>query len=177
MSNGLALHQFGAGSFSERMMGFEQMAKRKTKKRTLTKQEIEKYRKLLLEKRAEILGNVETMEDEAFGKERSELSSMPFHMADMGSDNFEQDFALGLMDGERKLLIEIEGALGRIEEGAYGICQGRGEQIPKARLNAIPWARYCLKCAELKEKGMLEAEEQEEIEAQEEQEAADESQQ
>ena len=121
--------------------------------------EIEKFRELLLQKRSEILGNVTTMEDETFKKERSELSSMPFHMADMGSDNFEQEFALGLMDGERKILAEIDGALHRIEDGTFGICEGKGEKIPKARLSAIPWARYCVACAELFEKGMLAGEE------------------
>jgi len=121
--------------------------------------EIEKFRELLFAKRSEILGNVTTMEDETFKKERSELSSMPFHMADMGSDNFEQEFALGLMDGERKILAEIDGALHRIEDGTFGICEGKGEKIPKARLSAIPWARHCVACAELFEKGMLAGEE------------------
>ncbi|MBN2020291.1 MAG: TraR/DksA family transcriptional regulator [Sedimentisphaerales bacterium] len=131
------------------------MAKRKTGKSSLTATEIEKFRGMLIAKRNEILGNVTVMEDETFKKERSELSSMPFHMADAGSDNFEQEFSLDLMDSEKKLLVEINDALRRIEEGAFGICEGKGEQISKARLNAIPWARYCVACAELKEKGRL----------------------
>ncbi len=121
----------------------------------MTAADIEKYRQLLLAKRSEILSNVTVIEDETFKKERSELSSMPFHMADAGSDNFEQEFALDLMDSEKKLLVEINEALKRIEEGVFGICEGRGEQISKARLKAIPWARYCVPCAELKEKGQL----------------------
>jgi DnaK suppressor protein len=125
--------------------------------------DIEKFRQLLLVKRSEILGNVSIIEDETFKKERSELSSMPFHMADAGSDNFEQEFALDLMDSEKKLLVEINEALGRIEQGVYGVCEGKGENIPKARLNAIPWARYCVACAELKEKGQLVVEETEEV--------------
>ena len=56
----------------------------------MTAAEIQKFKELLLAKRGELLGNVSTMEDETFKKERSELSSMPFHMADAGSDNFEQ---------------------------------------------------------------------------------------
>ena len=131
------------------------MAKRKTNKNGLTAAEVEKYRALLLAKRSELLGNVSIIEDETFKKERSELSSMPFHMADAGSDNFEQEFALDLMDSEKKMLAEINNALRRIEEGTYGVCEGKGEQIPKARLNAIPWAQYCVQCAELKEKGRL----------------------
>ena len=138
------------------------MAKRKGSKNGLKPAEIEKFRQLLLEKRHEILGNVSIIEDETFKKERSELSSMPFHMADAGSDNFEQEFALDLMDSEKKLLVEINEALRRIDEGAYGVCEGKGENIPKARLRAIPWARYCVVCAELKEKGQLVEEEIEE---------------
>jgi RNA polymerase-binding transcription factor DksA len=78
---------------------------------------------------------------------------MPFHMADAGSDNFEQEFALDLMDSEKKMLKEITDALNRIGEGTFGVCEGKGESISRARLNAIPWARYCVACAELKEKG------------------------
>jgi DnaK suppressor protein len=131
------------------------MAKRKTGKNGLTAAEIEKFRQMLVVKRNEILGNVTVMEDETLKKERSELSSMPFHMADAGSDNFEQEFTLDLMDSEKKMLVEINDALRRIDEGAFGICEGNGESIPKARLNAIPWARFCVVCAELNEKGQL----------------------
>jgi len=136
----------------------KKMAKRKTNKSSkngLTAAEIEKFKELLLAKRRELLGNVSTMEDETFKKERSELSSMPFHMADAGSDNFEQEFSLDLMDSEKKMLKEINDALARIGEGVFGVCEGKGESISKARLNAIPWARYCVACAELKEKGRL----------------------
>jgi DnaK suppressor protein len=51
--------------------------------------------------------------------------------------------------------LEIVDALGRIEKGTYGFCEGNNEPIPKARLKAIPWARYCIACASLSEKGLL----------------------
>jgi len=115
---------------------------------------------MLLEKRREILRNVNEFEDEALKKSRldssGDLSSMPIHMADLGSDNFEQEFALGLMDSEVRLLNEIDEALGRIEAGSYGICLGTGEQIPKARLEAKPWARYCVEYARMVEQGLIE---------------------
>jgi DnaK suppressor protein len=110
---------------------------------------------LLLEKRNEILHSVTSMENETLRKARTDLSSMPIHMADMGSDNFELENTLGLMDSERKILREIEDALDRIEKGTYGICEAGGESISKARLTAIPWARYCVPCANLAEKGLL----------------------
>ena len=123
-------------------------------KNKLTAAEIENFKAMLLEKRNEILGNVRHMEDETLRKSRSELSSMPIHMADMGSDNYELENMLGLMDSERRIVREIDDALHRIEEGTYGICEGNNEPIPKARLNAIPWARYCVTCASQMEKGM-----------------------
>ena len=131
----------------------------RTKKSHLTTADIERFKQMLLEKRREILVNVNEMEDEALKKSRldaaGDLSSMPIHMADIGTDNYEQEFALGLMDSERKLLREIDNALQRIEQGTYGICEGTGKQIPKARLEAQPWARYCVEYARMLEQGLV----------------------
>jgi RNA polymerase-binding protein DksA len=114
---------------------------------------------MLLQKRREILINVTEFEDEALKKSRldasGDLSSMPIHMADIGTDNYEQEFALGLMDSERKLLREIDDALGRIEQKVYGICEGTGKPIPKARLEARPWARHCVEYARKLELGLV----------------------
>ena len=134
----------------------------RTKKRSLTSADTEHFKQMLLEKRREILRNVNEFEDEALKKSRldasGDLSSMPIHMADIGTDNYEQEFALGLMDGERKLLREIDNSLGRIEEGTYGICEGTGKPIPKARLEAQPWARYCVEYARKLEQGLVQEE-------------------
>lgn len=131
----------------------------KIKKSSLTKQEIAFFRELLLQKRREIMGDVNFIEGEALKKSRldaaGDLSSMPIHMADMGTDNFEQEFALGLMDSERKLLAEIHQALVRINEGVYGICEGTDKPISKARLEANPWAKYCIEYATMVEKGLV----------------------
>jgi DnaK suppressor protein len=122
---------------------------------SLTAVDIEHFKQLLLAKRGEILSNVNEMEDEALKKSRvdaaGDLSSMPIHMADLGTDNYDQEFTLGLMDSERKLLKEIDDALRRIEQGTYGICEGTGKQIQKARLEAEPWARYCVEYARMLE--------------------------
>lgn len=128
-----------------------------TRKTNLKAADLKKYECLLLAKRAEILGNVNHMQDETLKKERSDLSNVPFHMADAGSDNYELENTLGLMDEEIKILIEIDAALGRIERKTFGICEGSGEPIPKERLEAIPWARYSVKYKELLEKGLVEA--------------------
>lgn len=125
----------------------------------LTAEEIEQFKQLLLLKRAELLGDVDSMENEALRKSRLEsagdLSSMPIHMADIGTDNYEQEFALGLLDSERKILHEIDAALARISEGTYGICEGTGNPIKRVRLEANPWARYCIEYARMVEQGLV----------------------
>jgi len=131
------------------------MAKKPRKKSKMTASEIKDVQRLLLAKRNEILGNVSHMENETLKKTRSDLSSMPIHMADIGSDNFEMENTVELMGSERKILLEIDDALNRIKEGVYGICEGNGEYISKERLKAIPWARHCVTCAGLMEKGLL----------------------
>ena len=128
------------------------MAKKKTAKK-LTSEEILEFKALLLAKRKEILGDVSTIEKETLQKPRSDLSNMPIHMADVGSDNYEQEFTLELLDSERKVITEIDDALKRIEEGTYGICEGTGKPIERERLEAIPWARYSVEYANQREKG------------------------
>lgn len=130
------------------------MAKKKPNRSGLTAAEVRAFKTLLLAKRNEIVSNVICMEDETLRRSRTELSNMPLHMADMGTDTYEMEHTLGLMDSERKLLVEVEDALGRIEDGTYGICEGNHEPIPRERLNAIPWARYCVGCANSLEKGL-----------------------
>ena len=114
---------------------------------------------MLLEKRRETLTSVNEMEQETLKKSRldasGDLSSMPIHMADIGTDNYEQEFSLGLMDGERKLLLEIDNAMQRIENNVYGTCEATGKPIPKARLQAQPWARYCVEYTRMLEQGLV----------------------
>ena len=117
------------------------------KPRFLPRKECEEFRLALLEKRAELVGDVGTLQDEALRGSRSEaagdLSSMPVHMADLGTDNYEMEFTLGLLEGGRAVLNEIEEALERIRNGTYGACLATGRPIGKARLRAQPWAKYC----------------------------------
>ncbi|MHC4457379.1 MAG: TraR/DksA family transcriptional regulator [Planctomycetota bacterium] len=126
--------------------------------------DIEHFKQLLLEKRREIFNSVSQIENEALKKSRldatGDLSSMPIHMADIGTDNYEQEFVLELMDSERKLLEEIDNALSRIEEGTYGICEATGKPIAKARLEAKPWAKYCVEYARMLEQGLVKEKEQ-----------------
>ena len=131
------------------------MEKEEANNNKLTTSEIRKFKSLLQAKLNKLLGNVLSMENEALHQDTTDLSKLPFHMADLGTDCYDQEFTLGLMDSERKLLEQVNEALHRIEEGTYGICEGTGKQIQKQRLEAIPWARYCLEYARLLENGLV----------------------
>ena len=129
-----------------------------TKKGPLTAADIKRFEQVLLEKRQELVGDVSEMKDETLKRSRldaaGDLSSMPIHMADIGTDNYEQEFALGLMESERKLLREIDDALDRIKEGGYGVCEATNKPIAYARLEAQPWARYSVEYARKLEQGL-----------------------
>ncbi len=135
-----------------------------TNKGHLTTVDIEHFKQLLLKKRQEIIGNVSEIEREALKASDGDISNMPIHMADTGTDNYEQEFALVLMENERKLLREIEDALERVEQGTYGTCEAAGAPIFKARLEAKPWARYCVEYARKLEQDLVIEQEQEEEE-------------
>ena len=80
-------------------------------------------------------------------------SAMPIHMADIGTDNFEREFTLTLMESTDQILEQIEETLECIEDGAYGICQKCDAKISKTRLNAIPYTIHCVGCASQLELG------------------------
>jgi RNA polymerase-binding protein DksA len=114
----------------------------------LSTKDLELFRSLLLAKRRELLGDVTSMEDEALRNSGgSNLSNLPIHMADMGTDNYEQEFTLGLVEKDRNLLREIHVALVKIQDGTYGMCEGTGKPISKARLEAQPWTRFSIEHA------------------------------
>ena len=138
-------------------------AKKKKKKAGITsrlsKKELREFWKLLMEKRRSLLGDMSGIEAGALRRNPQEsagdLSNMPTHPADIGSDNFEHEFTLGLLESERALLNEINEALERIENGSYGVCLGTGGRIGKSRLRARPWCKYCIEYQKLIEKGLV----------------------
>ncbi len=102
----------------------------------MKKPELIAYKERLLNLRSRLRGDVNHMADAALKKSRSEangdLSSMPIHMADIGSDNFEQEFTLSLIENDGDTLALIEASLERIEEGTYGQCEECGVRFPRA---------------------------------------------
>lgn len=125
--------------------------KKKAKSR-LTPDDLTIFRELLLQKRREVMSAIDGMETEALRTNSGESSSMPIHMADIGSDTYEQDLQLGISASERERIIEIDAALNRIAEGTYGICELSGKAIRKARLRAKPWARMTIDTAREEER-------------------------
>ncbi|MFH0983251.1 MAG: TraR/DksA C4-type zinc finger protein [Planctomycetota bacterium] len=128
-------------------------------KTKLRARELREFKELLLTKRRELLGDVNQLSSEALHTNRQEsrgdLSNMPSHMADVGSDNWEQEFTLGLIETERALLRQIDAALLRIEDGTYGVCLATHRMISPERLRAKPWAQYCIEFARLCDAGRI----------------------
>ncbi len=124
----------------------------------LKAKDLEQFRVLLLELQARLRGDVETLTSGALGG--SSDSKSPTHMAELGTENYEQDFSLRVMESDQEVLKEIKAALSRIDDKTYGICEGCEEAgvapskrwIPKTRLKHIPHARCCVACAEKMER-------------------------
>ena len=122
----------------------------------MKKSEMLAYKEKLQALRSRLRGDVHAMAEVALRKsgiEGSDSNAMPIHMAELGSDNFEQEFTLGLMEVDGDTLDLIDGALDRIHGGEFGKCIQCDGQIAKARLNAIPYTPVCIKCAERQENG------------------------
>jgi RNA polymerase-binding protein DksA len=123
----------------------------------MTKAILDGYRQQLMLLRSRLKGDVTHLADEALRKAGGEasgsLSNMPIHMADLGTDNFEQEFTLSLLENEEQALDEIGAALDRIDKGTFGQCEECGKEIPRERLRALPYARRCVACARKLEQG------------------------
>jgi RNA polymerase-binding protein DksA len=120
----------------------------------LSSKEVSYFRDMLLAKRRELVGDMSQMEREALRSATTNLSNLPMHMADQGTDNYEQEFTLGLVEKDRQLLREINRALAKTYDGTYGLCEGTGKPILKARLEFQPWAKYSIEYARQLEKGL-----------------------
>ena len=105
------------------------------------------HRERLLALRARLRGDVAQMEDNVLNKNHSNTTSMPTDMAELGTDNFDQEFTLSLLESENDALDQIDGALKRIEDGSFGRCEQCGMKIAQPRLEAIPYVALCVRCA------------------------------
>jgi RNA polymerase-binding protein DksA len=120
----------------------------------MRKSDLERCKKLLLEKRHAMLEEMGLLED-AHGatiKEATgDLTHYSYHMADQGTDNMERELAFAHGSKGRRLIYHIDEALRRIEDGTYGKCHNCGKQIQLPRLRAVPHARLCIQCKSAEE--------------------------
>ncbi|MEZ6130307.1 MAG: TraR/DksA family transcriptional regulator [Planctomycetaceae bacterium] len=120
--------------------------------------ELENFRNLLRMIQARVRDDVEHMEEEVLCERGGDHGSSN-HMAEMGSDAWNQDFSLSMVEKDEESLKEISAALRRIDDGTFGLCERCLEEglppsrarIPKARLKALPYARNCVECERKRE--------------------------
>lgn len=116
----------------------------------MKEKEINDFKKQLLERRVKLLENVNFMHDEALNKSRQsacgDLSNVPIHMADIGTDNYEREFMIDLIQNGEESVRNIDIALEKIEEGTFGECEVCQKKINKTRLSALPHAKLCIDC-------------------------------
>lgn len=117
----------------------------------LKNEELESFRQALLNLRARLRGDLSQMTDEALRRDQPDasgnLSNVPLHMADIGTENYDQEFTLELIENEQDTLGEVHEALGRIDAGTFGRCEECREPIARPRLQALPYTRHCIQCA------------------------------
>jgi DnaK suppressor protein len=117
----------------------------------MTTAELRVFRLKLLALKKRLGGDLKDLEEEALrpigGESAGGLSDVPIHPADLGTDEFEAEVSEGLLENENQILIDVNDALARIERGTFGRCEECEKEISKRRLEALPYARYCLEDA------------------------------
>lgn len=117
----------------------------------LSKKDMEKFRRPLVEKRSELTREIGKNKDA--GEESAE--EMTQDIVDKATSSYTKEFLFSLSDNERVLVQQVEEALSRLDAGAFGTCTNCGSTISEKRLVAVPWTPYCVDCMELSEKGLL----------------------
>jgi len=121
----------------------------------MMKQELAKYKKLLIKVREGIAGDISHIAKESLKSQKEssgDLSGYSFQMADMASDSYDRELSLNIAGGEQEVVYEIDEALKRIEDGKFGKCISCEKKISQKRLNAVPYAKYCIQCKSKEEK-------------------------
>ncbi len=111
----------------------------------------EVYRKLLLKTKDQIAGDIRHLSSDNSGSSNDgggDVSGHALHMADVATDMYDREFALGLAANDRELLTSVMQAMDRIEDGIFGVCLQCKKPIAATRLKAIPYTQMCLKCQE-----------------------------
>jgi len=115
----------------------------------------EHFRGLLLEERQRVVAALQNLHDDHAGTlsdEAGEESAFDNHLADTATETYDRELDYTLEENSENVLADIDAALKRIDDGTYGVCTNRGEQIPVERLEARPWATLCIDCQRERER-------------------------
>lgn len=117
----------------------------------LTENELQQHRAELFRLGRRMENNFTGLAREAMrttgGESSGNLSNAPLHLADLGTDHFNQELSMSLLESESQTLEEISAALSRMDAGTYGCCESCHQAIGKERLEGIPYTRYCIQCS------------------------------
>lgn len=117
----------------------------------MNKKQLEKFKKLLDDKRTELMARVR----KARASEQEGRSEDAPDLGDRAISTVNRDLSYRLTTGEQDILKRIDAALERIEDKTYGECLSCGKKVLQGRLQAVPWARHCIDCQELQDLGQL----------------------
>jgi DnaK suppressor protein len=117
----------------------------------MDKKRLENYRKKLQAKRDDLVRNIARVEEE--GRAADEDTTVD--LADKAANSYTKEFLFGQTNAERSFLHLIEEALRRMKAGSYGLCANCEDEVQQKRLDAVPWAKYCIECQEKQERGQL----------------------
>jgi RNA polymerase-binding protein DksA len=121
----------------------------------MNKRDLERFKKLLLKKREDIIAEMNSITKDTLSKSQREasgdLSGYSFHMADAATDNYDREFSLNLASDSQKLVYAIDEALGRVKDKTYGRCMQCNKEIARKRLRAVPYAILCIDCQRTEE--------------------------
>lgn len=117
----------------------------------MDKKRLEYYKKKLQVRREELIKTIARTEEEG----RTADDDPTVDLADKAANSYTKEFLFGQTNVDRNLLALIDAALARIKAGTYGVCAECEEELQQKRLEAVPWARYCVSCAEKHEQGLL----------------------
>ncbi len=113
--------------------------------------EVEAYKRLLRAKEQELIHSIAKIEVD--GRETSDVDTQD--PVDKANGSLAKEYFFQQGDYDRAILGLVQGALGRAESGEFGVCVACGQPVEKRRLDAVPWARHCIRCQNLQDKGLL----------------------
>ena len=117
----------------------------------MDKKKVEHYRKRLVSKQEELMRLVAKTEQDG----RSVDEDVTQDIADKAANSYTKEFLFHQSDDNRRILLLVQEAIGRIKGGEYGLCVACQEEVQVKRLEAVPWARHCIDCQEKQEQGLL----------------------